>query len=85
MARQERIVGISGDGASLQFVGHINVLSVTVVTSVTPSPSFSWYFRRILFIFFKLRRGGDCKIFYLKGLPAKYCGSMGYGYFLMKM
>jgi hypothetical protein len=25
-----------------------------------------------------------CKIFYLKGLAAKYCGSMGYGSFVSK-
>jgi len=33
----------------------------------------------ILFVLFRLRVELGCKAFYLKGLAAKYCGSMGYG------
>ena len=53
-AGEERIVRVSGDGASLQFVGHIQCLSVIALPFCPPLP-FRGYFRRILFVFFKLQ------------------------------
>jgi hypothetical protein len=35
----------------------------------------------ISFVLFGIQPGGVCKIFYLNGLAAKYCGSTSYGKF----